>query len=263
MKRVMFVGYGAMARKVHEMLPNNIVLSTIIASPRSANKIKAEVGESIEVITSVSELSETPDLAIEMAGQQGLKVHAIPIISKGIPLGVISVGAFTDEKFTLLLQDVATKKGVKIHILAGAIAGIDAIHAACLAGLDEVTYQGRKNPDSWKGSYADELINYDRLENAYTFFTGSAREAAALFSANSNVAATVALAGVGLDDTKVALIVDPELEHNVHHITAKGTFGELEISMTGLPLAENPKTSSLASFSALRLCCQLDEVFQL
>ena len=263
MKRVMFIGYGAMAQKVHAMLPENIVLSIIIASPRSADRIRAVVGDSVQVITAVSELVETPDLAVEMAGQQGLKEHAIHIVNKGIPLGIISVGAFTDERFATLLEDTAIINGVKIHILAGAIAGIDAIHAASLAGLDEVTYQGRKNPASWQGSHADTLIDYDSLEQAHTFFTGSAREAAALFSANANVAATIALAGIGLDNTNVALIVDPTLEHNVHHITAKGVFGELEISMTGLPLAENPKTSSLAAFSALRLCCQLDEALQL
>ncbi len=263
MKSVMFIGYGSMARKVHEMLPKNIVLSTVVASPRSADIIRSEIGESINIITSISELLEAPDLAIEMAGQTGLKAHAIQILEKGIPLGVVSVGAFTDEKFVVLLHDAAKKNGVKIHILAGAIAGIDGINAASLAGLDNVTYQGRKNPDSWKGSHADELIDYDNLEQPVVFFRGNAREAAALFPANSNVAATVALAGVGLDDTKVELIVDPILEHNIHHITAEGVFGKLEIIMTGLPLAENPKTSSLAAFSALRLCYQIDQVLQI
>ncbi|MBU5618072.1 aspartate dehydrogenase [Psychrobacter sp. TAE2020] len=262
MKKVVFIGYGSMARKVHQMLPENIILSTILASSRSANEIRAEVGESIEVITSVSDLLAVPDLAVEMAGQSGLKQHAIQILDKGIPLGIVSVGAFTDEKFVTSLHDTAKKSGVKIHILAGAIAGIDGINAASLAGLDKVVYQGRKNPDSWKGSYADELIDYENLKQPSVFFTGNAREAAALFPANSNVAATIALAGVGLDDTQVELMVDPLLEHNIHHITAQGEFGKLEIIMTGLPLAENPKTSSLAAFSALRLCCEIDQVFQ-
>lgn len=263
MKSVMFIGYGSMARKVHEMLPKNIVLSTVLASPRSADSIKAEIGESINVIISVDELTKTPDLAVEMSGQNGLKEHAIKILEKGIPLGIVSVGAFTDETFTVALADAAEKNGVKAHILAGAVAGIDGINAASLAGLDKVIYQGRKQPDSWKGSHADQLIDYDNLKEATVFFTGTAREAAALFPANSNVAATIALAGVGLDDTTVELIADPTLEHNIHHITAEGVFGKLEISMTGLPLAENPKTSSLAAFSALRLCCQIDQTLQI
>ncbi|MGP5631987.1 aspartate dehydrogenase [Psychrobacter celer] len=263
MKSVMFVGYGSMARKVHEMLPKDIVLSTILASARSAESIKTEMGASINVITSVDDLVEIPDLAIEMAGQNGLKEHAVKIIEKGIPLGIISVGAFTDDKFAVALTDAAKQHGVKTHILAGAVAGIDGINAASLAGLDKVVYQGRKQPDSWRGSHADNLIDYDNLKEPVVFFTGTAREAAVLFPANSNVAATIALAGVGLDETTVELIADPTLEHNMHHITAEGVFGKLEINMAGMPLAENPKTSSLAAFSALRLCCQLDQALQL
>lgn len=263
MKSVMFVGYGSMAKKVHEMLPKNIVLSTILIRSMSAESVKEEVGDAVNVITSVDDLEETPDLAIEMAGQNGLKEHALKIIEKGIPLGIISVGAFTDENFAVALTDAAKKYGVKTHILAGAVAGIDGINAASLAGLDKVVYQGKKQPESWKGSHADALIDYDNLKEPVVFFTGTAREAAFLFPANSNVAATIALAGVGMDETTVELIADPTLEHNIHHITAEGEFGKLEISMTGLPLAENPKTSSLAAFSALRLCCQIDQALQI
>lgn len=263
MKSVMFIGYGSMAKKVHKMLPKNIVLSAVVASPKSVDSIKAEIGESIEVITCVDDLTHMPDLAIEMSGQNGLKEHAIKILEKCIPLGIVSVGAFTDETFAVALADTAQRNGVNIHILAGAVAGIDGINAASLAGLDRVVYQGRKQPDSWKGSHADQLIDYDHLKEATVFFTGTAREAAVLFPANSNVAATIALAGVGLDNTTVELIADPALEHNIHHITAEGVFGKLEISMTGLPLAENPKTSSLAAFSALRLCCQIDQTLQI
>lgn len=263
MKRVMFVGYGSMAKKVHEMLPKNVVLSTVLVRPMSAESVKAQLGDAVNVITSVDNLLDMPDLAIEMAGQKGLKEHALKIIEKGIPLGIVSVGAFTDEAFAVALADAAKKHGVKAHILAGAVAGIDGINAASLAGLDRVVYQGRKQPDSWKGSHADTLIDYDNLKEPVVFFTGTAREAAVLFPANSNVAATIALAGVGMDETTVELIADPTLEHNVHHITAEGVFGKLEISMTGLPLAENPKTSSLAAFSALRLCCQSDQALQI
>ena len=81
MKSVMFIGYGSMARKVHEMLPKNIVLSTVVASPSSADSIRAEIGDSIEVITCVDDLANMPDLAIEMSGQNGLKEHAIGLAS--------------------------------------------------------------------------------------------------------------------------------------------------------------------------------------
>lgn len=259
MKNILFVGYGSMAKKVHEMLPKNINLSAILVKPESVEATKSQVPSSVEVISNINEISQKPDIAVEMAGQQGLKQHAVKILEKGIDLGIISVGAFTDSEFTQNVYDTAKNNNVKVHILAGAIAGIDGLNAASLAGLDRVTYEGIKKPASWKGSYADKLFDSNNVKERYNFFNGSAREAASLFPANSNVAATIALAGVGLDDTKVSLIVDPNIKHNMHRITAEGVFGKLEINMTGLPLEENPKTSSLAAFSVLRLCCQTDD----
>lgn len=93
MKTVMFIGYGSMARKVHEMLPKNVILSTVLASARSASRLKAEIGDAVNVITSVDDLVEIPDIAIEMAGQEGVKEHGLKVLEKGIPLGIVSVGA--------------------------------------------------------------------------------------------------------------------------------------------------------------------------
>ena len=66
-----------------------------------------------------------------------------------------------------------------------------------------------------------------------------------------------ALGGVGMDDTRVQLMVDPATKRNTHTLHVEGLFGEFHLELSGLPLASNPKTSTLAALSAVRACREL------
>lgn len=252
MKKIMVIGYGAMAQYVINNLPSDVSLGYLLVKPEKVAHIQDTVGDCVHVMGSVAELTESPDLVVEMAGHNGLKQHIFDVLDKGLNIGVISTGAFTDRDFEAKVKSVAELNQCHVHILAGAIAGIDGLASAQLAGLAEVIYQGCKPSQGWKGSHAENLIDLDALTESTRFFRGTAREAASLFPKNANVAATVALAGIGMDDTIVELIADPNTECNQHRVIAKGAFGDFELSMASLPLANNPKTSMLAALSVLR-----------
>ena len=94
-------------------------------------------------------------------------------------------------------------------------------------------------------------IKLETIEKETLLFEGTASEAVKAFPANVNVAATISLAGIGFERTKVRVIADPTLSRNVHEITVEGEFGKLSTRVENLPSPENPKTSYLAALSAI------------
>src|SRR6266545_3944365 len=81
---------------------------------------------------------------------------------------------------------------------------------------------------------------------------GALAEAALLYPQNANVAAAVALAGLGFSATEVELVADPAAPGNIHEIEAEGAAGRFAIQLQGKPSRTNPKTSALAALSVAR-----------
>ena len=108
----------------------------------------------------------------------------------------------------------------RIIIPPGALGGMDALAAAALLPLDSVTHEIVKPPAAWRGTPAETALDLDALTERTAFFTGSAREAAGAYPQNANVAVISALAGIGLDRTRVSLVADPAARLNGHAVEA-------------------------------------------
>lgn len=80
----------------------------------------------------------------------------------------------------------------------------------------------RKPPRSLAGApyLVANGISVEGLNAPKLVFSGSARDAAAGFPANVNVAAALALAGIGPDRTVAEIWADPALERNCHTVVA-------------------------------------------
>ncbi len=251
MLAVTLIGYGAVGQALLARLRGHgaVRVMHIVVTPRNLAAARAMAGPEVMVTDRVPADAR---LLLECAGHGALTAHVLPALARGVECAVLSVGALSTPGLAQQLDDAARRGGTRLHLLPGAIGGVDAIAAARLAGLDAVTYTGRKPPQGWRDTPAQDLVDLDTLTEPTIILRASAREAARLYPKNANVAATIALAGLGLDATTVLLIADPGVSENVHEIAARGAFGSMALTMRGKPLADNPKTSALTVLSALR-----------
>jgi aspartate dehydrogenase len=197
-------------------------------------------------------LADEPDVVAECASHVAVREYGPAILATGCDLVVISIGSLSDDGLRMRLEQAAAKGGGRVVLPAGAIGGIDALAAARLSGLESVVYTGRKPPKAWRGTPAETLLDLDALKEPAVFFEGHARKAAQDYPFNANVAATLALAGIGFEKTQVRLIADPGVTRNVHEFAVRSACGDFTMKLEGRPSAANPKTSLMAGYSMAR-----------
>ena len=192
------------------------------------------------------------DLVVECASGAAVRANAERVLEKSKDLMVMSTGALLDQTLMGRLGELATANGRKLLAPSGAIGGIDAIRAG--GGLlEEVAIITTKPPEGLKGSPGFADWEGKEITDPQVIYEGPAIDGVKLFPANTNVAATLSLAGLGADKTKMKVIADPKAPGNVHEIQAKGSFGVMRLSFENRPHPNNPKTSYLAILSALEL----------
>ncbi|MEB6591743.1 aspartate dehydrogenase [Pseudomonas asiatica] len=256
MLHITMIGCGAIGVGVLELLEQDpqLCVDAVIASAGSEDLVRQRLSsfrQPPQVLTALP-AEARPDLLVECAGHRAIEDHVLPALERGIACLIVSVGALSQVGLVERLEAAAARGNTRIELLPGAIGGIDALSAAKVGGLDSVDYTGRKPAQAWKNTPAEQVCDLDSLREATVIFEGSAREAARLYPKNANVAATLSLAGLGLDRTRVTLVADPHSTDNVHHFEARGAFGGFEMSLRGKPLQANPKTSALTVYSVVR-----------
>lgn len=250
-RRIAVIGLGAMVRDLRASFKNSGgVFDVAAALVPPGHAMKSGDGDPIRIFRDPAELAAwKPSLVVECASHSAVR-EAVPVMLRmGIDTVIVSIGSLAEPDVLHDLEAAAVTGKSRLTIVSGAIGGLDVLRAAKLAGLSSVAYTGIKPPSAWKGSPAETFCDLTTIAKPTAFFEGSAEQAARLFPKNANVTAAVALAGIGFEKTKVALVADPTASFNCHQVTAEGAFGAFSIRLRNEPLPDNPKTSRLAALS--------------
>ncbi|MCR9255268.1 MAG: aspartate dehydrogenase [Alphaproteobacteria bacterium] len=250
---ILLIGFGAIGAYVADCLneDDNARIRWVLCRPGREAAAREVLGDGIAPVTSLDAVDGQVDLAVDCAGHAALREHGPALLARGIDLITVSTGALADESLVDALKAAALEGGSVLELASGAIGAIDAVQAAKQGGLERLVYRGRKPPKGWKGSPAEDVLDLDGLTDAAAHFSGTARDAALRYPKNANVAASIAMAGTGLDDTHVELIADPSVSENIHEVEAEGAFGRLSFSIAGKGLPGNPRSSALTGMSVV------------
>ncbi|MEM0010981.1 MAG: aspartate dehydrogenase, partial [Candidatus Bathyarchaeia archaeon] len=217
-----------------------------------AEDLLKRLKNSLPKIVPPSLLVKEVDIVIESASQSAVGELLPLVIEEGIDILVMSVGGLLGNEE---LIRKAREKNCRIYIPSGALAGLDAVQSASVGGIRSVILTTIKPPTALVGApYVEEKkLDLFSLDKPTLIYEGRASEAIKLFPANVNVAAALALAGIGPEKTIVRVVVDPNAQVNTHRIEVEGEFGRISAQTENYPAPSNPRTSYLAVLSAIAL----------
>jgi aspartate dehydrogenase len=252
-KRIAIAGFGAIGKVVAQRLDRGIEGMALVAvAARDVARAKAAMvnfARPVPVLPLVR-LWENADIVVECAPAAVLRELAEPALAQGRIVIVLSCGALLDN-FDLV--DLARRHGGRIHVPTGALLGLDAVIAAAESGIASVNMITRKPPEGLSGAPHLVANNIDvaGLTEPKRVFNGTAREAARGFPANVNVAAALALAGIGPDRTMVEIWADPSVTRNIHRIEVEAEAARFTMQIENVPSDENPRTGRLTPLSVI------------
>ena len=260
--RVGLIGFGGIGMTIAQVLSapehsEGFTIVGVLVKYGCAQQAQQADQYNLQYVDNLNDLlSLNPDIVVECANHAAVQQFGEHILREGVDLVVLSAGALASAPLYLAITAMARAKQKVIYVPSGALAGIDGLRAACHAGISQVHYTGRKPPSAWIGTPAEDVVDLDTLRGSATIFVGNAQDAALQFPKNSNVAAIIALAGLGFNKTKVDLIVDATITSNQHTLEVHAKSGSFRVILSGQTLPENPKTSVLAAYSAVK--CLVD-----
>ena len=229
---------------------DGLTLVAVSANNKDVAGNKVSAFKNPPAVVSVEQLADTADIIVECAPAAIFRDIAEPVIEAGKKLMPLSVGALLSHWD---LVERAKVTGAKILVPSGALLGLDAVRAASEGEFKSVTMVTRKPPAGLAGAphLHENNINIENLTEPKLVFEGSARDGAIGFPANVNVAAALALAGPGPDNTALQIWADPTVDRNTHTIKVAASSADFEMKMLSIPTPEKPATGRIVALSVI------------
>jgi aspartate dehydrogenase len=251
--KVGIAGLGVIGARVAKQLTAGIegmTLSAVVSGDsEKARRTLAAMGAAAPVV-SAAELARDCDVIVECAPTAAFLGIVEPALDAGRTIITVSAAALIEHMEVI---DRARATGGRVIIATGALLGLDAVRAAALGEIRSVTMITRKPPKSLRGAPHLAIIgvDVDAVTEPTLLFDGTAREGARGFPANVNVAASLALAGVGPDLTRLQIWADPTLERNTHTIKVDADSARFEMTIENVPSVEKPGTGRITALSVI------------
>ena len=254
--RLGLIGFGAIGSEVAAAwrrgeLGKAQLAAVLVRRPRS-NQAVVPITDDVDQF-----FRRDLDVVLECAGHDAVRDHGVRCLKAGADLVATSIGALADDALRGGLEETARRCGRRLILASAGIGALDILAAAAVGGLDRVAMTVRKDPSAWYGTEAEHLCDLASLRAPFVVYEGPVREGAVRYPQNVNIAAAVALAGVGLDRTRLTIVADPTIRTHVVEIEADGAFGSFRFTEDIEPTAGNPKTGRVVAMAVIKTIRQL------
>lgn len=254
MRKIGLIGCGAigtlMAKAVDEGKVNARLVYVYDSRREAALKLVEGLREKPKISNGLEEMLRDRELEVivEAASDEALLEYLKPIIDAGKEILVMSIGGLLFPENRRIYEE---NKG-RIHVPAGAIAGLDAVQAISLVGVDRVVLTTRKPPEAL--AYSEYLkekgVDLERIGESMLVYEGPVNDALKHFPRSVNVAAALAL--YSNSGVTVRIIADPTRRNILHEIEVESKVSNLRILVENVPHPDNPRTSYLAALSCIQ-----------
>lgn len=221
--RIGIVGHGRIGSTIRERIAATEHLETAYVFTREPT----DVPDDVPLLFSPEDIREVDvDLVVEAATFEAVEPVGRAVLPT-TPLLVLSTSALADRETLSALRSVATDAGTDLLVPHGAILGTDGIRDARDV-VTSVRMETRKHPDNLDFSFTNGIEPAD-VDGPTELYRGPTRGICDEFPRNVNAHATVALAGLGFDETESVLVADPSLDTADHRIDVECEGASLAI----------------------------------